>query len=700
VRWPFNARVDSVAAWGVVASGIAIAGIMMTVLDGNHGHLWWWPTSWMYGPSAIVAIGLAMAVVPLRHRGDHPDRQMSPGDRQVIKSSSGSFVLGRGARMKARDIFVLASPAPTPNSMSSQRHHQAAGYTGRPEVPLSVRNHGPLPRVRDLSPPDVGVRRSGVWAVDDPLHGLAADIGPSPADHAATYVPRRHDTEFRRQLADAAARGNGLVWLVGRSCTGKTRSAWEAIAEGFGDWTFADCRDPAILTRLLSGREGGDGDIIIWLDDVHLLHAAATLARPLQALFDHCGQSRVIAVATSWPTRDEEGRETEDENDGSCTEELAELKKLAAAIVNVHEGWYTDEIDRARAAATKDHLLKAALNDETFSPPQVLAGTRWAFDLWENPHNRETRALLTAAIDLSRLLTGHQAQTPMLSAALLEESAPFYLTRPPADPSWFNNSLRDATTPCRDAVWALIPRGESFQLFRPLLDYGQRVRSWELIPHGVWDALSRARLDRVALGGLRASAHNRLLYELETRFGRAQKTAPERTVSPEPMSVRTDTPAPPDEGTQRQSASSISVRLDTSDRVLADQLLGAGDIAGLRALAVPSNDPYVRRRLAMYYVRQHDLSSLRDLATFSKKACRELAELLARDGEIDELLHQIVCGNGFARRALESWPIKGLPDSERARIIQNGLNTDGTIASERRRHRISAFFRHARPFVA
>ena len=457
MRWPFDARVDSVAAWGVVASGIAIAGIIMTVLGGDHGHLWWWPTGWMYVPAAIVTIGLVMAVVPLRHHDAGADEQASPGDRQVVRSSSGSFVLGRGARMKARDIFVLASPAPTPTSRSSRRPPQAGGSTGLAEVPFSVRSRGPLPRVRDLSPSDVGVRRSGVWAADDPLHGLAANVGPSHADHAATYVPRRHDTEFRRQLADAATRGSGLVWLVGRSCTGKTRSAWEAVAEGFGDWVFADCRDPAILTSLFSGTESGEGDIIIWLDDIHLLDAATSLARPLQALFDHRGQSRIIAVATSWPTRDKEGRETDDENDGSGSEELGELKKLASALVNVHEGWYTDEIDRARAAAVKDPLLKEALNDQAFSPPQVLAGTRWAFDLWETPHNRETRALLTAAIDLSRLLAGYQAQTPMLSAALLEASAPFYLERPPADPSWFKKSLRDATTPCRDAVLGTHP---------------------------------------------------------------------------------------------------------------------------------------------------------------------------------------------------------------------------------------------------
>ena len=124
--------------------------------------------------------------------------------------------------------------------------------------------------------------------------------------------------------------------------------------------------------------------------------------------------------------------------------------------------------------------------------------------------------------------------------------------------------------------------------------------------------------------------------------------------------------------------------LDMSDRTLADRLLEEGDLAGLRALAIPSPDPYVRRRLARFYSRQHDLPGLKDLATFSNRACRELAETLIRDGDIGELLRQVVCGNGSARNAIERWPIEGLPDDERARILQNGLNADGTIARQLR----------------
>ena len=208
----------------------------MTVLvtvNGSHAHFrWWWPTGWMFIPAGIVAVGLIMAVVPLRHRDDADEEVAPTSDRQEMTSSAGGFILGRNARMKARNIVVLATPpdvdvrvmAPMPTSAVPSQGDRTvpAGIATPPDA--ATRSSGELPRVRDLSLTKVGVHRAGVWAAGDPLSGLAAD----PADQAAEYVLRRHDAQFRRQLADAAARGSGLVWLVGRSCTGKTRSAWEA----------------------------------------------------------------------------------------------------------------------------------------------------------------------------------------------------------------------------------------------------------------------------------------------------------------------------------------------------------------------------------------------------------------------------------------------------------------------------------------
>jgi hypothetical protein len=99
---------------------------------------------------------------------------------------------------------------------------------------------------------------------------------------------------------------------------------------------------------------------------------------------------------------------------------------------------------------------------------------------------------------------------------------------------------------------------------------------------------------------------------------------------------------------------------------------------------MPSSDGYVRRRLALLLIELGDIEGLYDLAVYSRKAARELVELLARKGEVDELLRQVVCGNGFANRALTSgWRIAGLTDAYRARILRDGLNPDGSVAPHR-----------------
>jgi len=74
MRWPYNGRVDAVHAWGTVAAGIAIVGIVVGALAVTHANQprfhWWWPTNWVIIPVVIVVIGLIMVVVPLRRRQD------------------------------------------------------------------------------------------------------------------------------------------------------------------------------------------------------------------------------------------------------------------------------------------------------------------------------------------------------------------------------------------------------------------------------------------------------------------------------------------------------------------------------------------------------------------------------------------------------------------------------------------------------
>lgn len=496
---------------------------------------------------------------------------------------------------------------------------------------------------------------------------------------------RAHDGELQRAMALVNARGKGLVWLRGRSCTGKTRSAWQALVRDFGDWAFVDCSHREVLSSLAATPEISR-DVVLWLDDVQHLAETPGVAASLRSILGQPSRSKVLAVATSLTSGGDDDRQSGGAVESSSWRaEFEALRKMATAPpITVNETWDLEEIREARLIAAEDPLLASALRYPQFGAPQVLAGVQWAIEKWKDPPHRETKALLTAAIDLSRLLSGDRSKAPSLTKALLAQCAPSYLGKL-SDPGVFASSLHEAATACHDAVWALIPEsGGRYRLWQPLLEYGQRERAWEPSQLEVWEALARAPLDRRALSQLANQAGNRMLYAVQNKFekaaARAQEPPPEprfelsHRVVPSELAV---TNAPQEASAQLVSALSAA----GAQRRRADQLLKADDAAGLRGLAEPSNDSYVRRRLATLYVRRHDVQALKELAAFSKAACRSLAQMLADDGAVEELCRQVVCGNGFARHVVESRPIAGLQDEERARIVKQGLNPDGTVAN-------------------
>ena len=116
-------------------------------------------------------------------------------------------------------------------------------------------------------------------------------------------------------------------------------------------------------------------------------------------------------------------------------------------------------------------------------------------------------------------------------------------------------------------------------------------------------------------------------------------------------------------------------------RVRANRLLEGDALEELRELAKQSNDSYVRRRLAMLYTRRGDISSLRELAKVSNRGGRHYIEYLAEQGHLDQLLQQVVAGDGMAARALRDWPVKGLDDDTRRKILTEGLHPNGTPVS-------------------
>jgi hypothetical protein len=149
-----------------------------------------------------------------------------------------------------------------------------------------------------------------------------------------------------------------------------------------------------------------------------------------------------------------------------------------------------------------------------------------------------------------------------------------------------------------------------------------------------------------------------MLYLLAEEFEAAALQAPTDPMDPEPQTPST-------------SLSTLAVPAHEARRE-ADRLRRERDLDGLRTLAMSSQDMYVRRRLALLLLEMGDEKGLFDLAVYSRVASRELVEMLGRQGRIEDLLRQLVCGNGFAKRALESgWTVMNLTDSERARILRD-----------------------------
>jgi hypothetical protein len=495
------------------------------------------------------------------------------------------------------------------------------------------------------------------------------------ADGAA-YVRRDFDAGLRACLRDAAAHGNGVVVLEGRSTTGKTRSLWEAVARELPDWVIEDCRD---RTRLHAVRPSAGRNMLTWLDDLRPTDTPGVLAASLRTLLRRPGRAGgLIIAATTWPPP--VGRTTE----WSDIHQLKSEPDASFADIAVPEQWSDEERGEATRLARQDTRLAIALGDRHFGPAQVLGGTPGLLRQWDTWQGQDSGAVINAAVDLSRL------GVDILREEVLHAAASAYLTPTPHwRPTWYTDSLTNLTTMIRDAVSALLPLPDEtlegivgYRLCDTLQDYGGERRHWVPIPDATWRAPLTEPASRTALHQLARLARNRLLHRLAEDIEAAAADAPpddEAPAAPPPA------PTPPRPVSPRRPVPSgprqpITVSLEASDRTESDRLYRARDLDSLRALALPSNDTYVRRRLAMLLADLGLEQELLDLAVFSRRAARTVAETWSKHGRVDDLLRQIVCGNGFALRSLKRWPITGLADEHRARILERGLRPDGTPA--------------------
>src|SRR4051794_18806464 len=107
---------------------------------------------------------------------------------------------------------------------------------------------------RDWNPSDFGVHDAIVAPMNEHL--------PSQP----LFVKRAHDVALREILKTATSAS--LVLVDGESCTGKTRSAFEAMVTESPEWNVAS---PQSIDSLVEFIDAGNwpGNTILWLDDIH-----------------------------------------------------------------------------------------------------------------------------------------------------------------------------------------------------------------------------------------------------------------------------------------------------------------------------------------------------------------------------------------------------------------------------------------------
>ncbi|MEV8325000.1 hypothetical protein [Kitasatospora sp. NPDC056731] len=354
--------------------------------------------------------------------------------------------------------------------------------------------------------------RLGVHAaIADPLRTAAAGF-VLPA-----YIARRHDHELRDLLTDAASGEDAVLCVLsGVSCTGKTRTAYEAVAACLADWALAYPKDADSLCQLLATDALGPRTVL-WLNEAQELlggpggeASAAALRRRLEQ------SGPLVIIATLWPGHRHELTYCPDGNQDRHPQARALL--TAARVITVPAVFDNEAL--ARLHETDDgSLAVAARTAPDGFVTQTLAGgpalVQW-YEQADGVPDCYGKAVVTAAMDARRL--GHTSPLPL---ALLEAAAPGYLTdaqRAAAPADWFETALVFARTRIKDVVAALGDVAQDHGMgARPgvcrladyLDHYARTARHASFPPASFWHAVERHAATAADLYELACSAERR-----------------------------------------------------------------------------------------------------------------------------------------------------------------------------------------------
>lgn len=284
-----------------------------------------------------------------------------------------------------------------------------------------------------------------------------AECGAAPAVFVLpAYVRRPHDEVVRRRLMSIAdGSRTELLVLRGGSCTGKTRTAYEAVKQFLADWHLiypktGDALIAAVEANAITEKT------VLWLDDAqHLLEQpdGDHVAAALRQLLEQPGPVIVLASLSPGAYTRLTTPATQDE---PAIHPNAQALLRPWPTIEVSEEFTGESLDEVYRQAETDSSINAALMSvaERGALTQTLAAGPDLMDHWIHATSPYGKAVLTAAIDASRLGVGR------LSTAFLLGAAPGYLRaheRAEAPQDWSQRAMDYAYTLRKGIVRALNP---------------------------------------------------------------------------------------------------------------------------------------------------------------------------------------------------------------------------------------------------
>jgi len=324
------------------------------------------------------------------------------------------------------------------------------------------------------------------------------------------YIRRPHD-ELLRMVLDPEVADSRLIVVRGGACAGKSRAAYEAVADRLADWLLEYPPTAAALAARLEA--GIPAWTVLWLGELCRYvdtDGGGAVLSGLAELLDGEGH---LVITTLWPEHWQTYVTAAGAWRGSgdpawvAGRLIARLDELASfvepspaygGVIDVPARFTAGELTAAAVSGDPVLVAAAAAAGPDGQVTQYLAGGPRLLHRYDGPGGDPYgQAIITAAMDAARL--GHAGPLP---AALVQDAAVGYLAGAPG-------AVGAASTRERALAWASAELGGAVRALEPValatdadlagyriaeyLDqHGRRTRRDRLGPASLWDALTAA----------------------------------------------------------------------------------------------------------------------------------------------------------------------------------------------------------------